>query len=96
MALVGVELLAPAELAATGAAQVGRVDRDDLAGPLPFGELDDRGNMTADGPAFVSAGTTGTVTFDWSGLLGNTIYLGAISHNTPQGLVDLTLITIGN
>jgi len=61
-----------------------------------FGELDDRGNMTANGPAFVSAGTTGTVTVDWAGLLSNTIYFGAISHNTPQGLSDLTLVTIGN
>jgi subtilisin family serine protease len=61
-----------------------------------FGEVDDRGNMTADGPAFVSTGTTGTVTVDWAGLTSNTIYFGAISHNTPQGLSGLTLVTIGN
>ena len=61
-----------------------------------FGELDDRGNMTASGPAFVSAGTTGTVTVDWAGLTSNTIYFGGISHNTPQGLSELTLVTIGN
>ena len=52
--------------------------------------------MSASGPAFVSAGTTGTVTVDWQGLVSNTIYLGGISHNTPQGLSALTLVTIGN
>ena len=61
-----------------------------------FGNIDDKGNMTASGPAFVSAGTTADVTFDWAGLTSNTIYLGGISHNTPQGLSELTLITIGN
>ena len=61
-----------------------------------IGITDDKGNMTASGPAFVNAGTTGTVTVDWAGLGANTIYLGGISHNTPQGESGLTLITIGN
>ena len=61
-----------------------------------LGITDDKGNMNASGPAFVSAGTTGTVNLDWAGLISNTIYLGAISHNTPQGLSGITLITIGN
>lgn len=61
-----------------------------------LGITDDKGNMTASGPAFVNAGTTGTVSVDWASLISNTIYLGAISHNTPQGLSALTLITIGN
>ena len=61
-----------------------------------LGISDDRGNMSASGPAFVNAGTTGTVDVDWAGLISNTIYLGAISHNTPQGLSGITLITIGN
>jgi len=60
------------------------------------GIVDDKGNMSANGPTLVNAGTTGTVTVDWTGLISNTIYLGAISHNTPQGLSALTLITIGN
>jgi subtilisin family serine protease len=60
------------------------------------GIVDDKGNMSASGPSLVNAGTTGTVTVDWAGLISNTIYLGAISHNTPQGLSALTLITIGN
>ena len=61
-----------------------------------IGITDDKGNMTASGPAFVSAGTSDTVTVNWSNLGANTIYLGGISHNTPQGLSSLTLITIGN
>lgn len=61
-----------------------------------IGINDDQGNMSASGPAFVNPGTTSDVTIDWSGLLSNTIYLGGISHNTPQGLSGLTIITIGN
>ena len=61
-----------------------------------IGLADDKGNLNASGPAFVSAGTTGTVVVDWAGLGANTIYLGGISHNTPQGLSGLTLLTIGN
>jgi hypothetical protein len=61
-----------------------------------FGIIDDKGNMNASGPAFVNAGTTGAVNVDWSGLLPNTIYFGGISHNTPQGISGVTLITIGN
>ncbi|MDJ0747986.1 MAG: S8 family serine peptidase [Woeseiaceae bacterium] len=60
------------------------------------GIVDDKGNLSASGPAFVNAGSTGTVDFSWSGLISNTIYLGAISHNTPQGIAALTLITIIN
>lgn len=61
-----------------------------------IGIVDDKGNMSASGPSTVSAGTTGTVNVDWTGLISNTIYMGAISHNTPQGLSALTLITIRN
>ena len=61
-----------------------------------FGLADDQGNMTASGPAFVNAGTTDTVTVDWMGLLPDTIYLGGVSHNTPQGLSAITVIRIGN
>ena len=52
--------------------------------------------MTASGPAFVNAGDTDIITVDWSGLLPDTIYLGGISHNTPQGLSGVTVIRIGN
>ncbi len=61
-----------------------------------FGEQDDQGNMTVSGPGVVNAGATETVTVNWSNLLPDTIYLGGISHNTPQGLAGVTLITIGN
>jgi hypothetical protein len=61
-----------------------------------IGITDDKGNMSANGPAFVNAGTTGTVSVDWANLGANTIYLGGISHNTPAGRSGLTLLTIGN
>ena len=61
-----------------------------------FGLVDDQGNMTASGPAFVNAGSTEDVTVSWTGLLPDTIYLGGISHNTPQGLSAITVIRIGN
>lgn len=61
-----------------------------------IGVNDDKGNMNASGPAFVAPGTTADINVDWSGLLPDTIYLGGISHNTPQGLSGLTIITIGN
>jgi len=61
-----------------------------------FGLIDDQGNMTATGPAFVNAGTTEDVTVNWSGLAPDTIYLGGISHNTPDGLVSLTVISVEN
>jgi len=59
-----------------------------------FGLVDDQGNMTANGPAFVNSGTTETITVDWNGLNDDTIYLGGISHNTPQGLSAITVIRI--
>ena len=61
-----------------------------------FGLFDDQGNMTANGPAFVNAGTTANVTVNWAGLLSDTIYLGGVSHKTPQGLSAITVISIGN
>jgi len=36
------------------------------------------------------------ITVDWTGLLSDTIYLGGVSHNTPQGLSAITVIRIGN
>jgi subtilisin family serine protease len=61
-----------------------------------FGLNEDLGNMTATGPAFVNSGTTADVTINWTGLAPDTIYLGGISHNTPDGLASLTVINIGN
>lgn len=59
-----------------------------------FGLNDDQGNMTAGGPAFVNAGTVENVTVDWSVSQSDTIYLGGVSHNTPQGISALTVIRI--
>jgi subtilisin family serine protease len=61
-----------------------------------IGLIDDQGNMTASGPDFVNAGTSANVDVNWNNLESNTIYLGAVSHNTPQGLVAITVITIRN
>ena len=61
-----------------------------------FGLFDDQGNMTTSGPAFVNAGTTENIVVNWTGLLPDTIYLGGVSHNTPQGLSAITVIRIGN
>ena len=61
-----------------------------------FGLNEDLGNMTATGPAFVNAGTANDVVVDWVNLLSERRYLGGISHNTPEGLVSLTLINISN
>ena len=61
-----------------------------------FGFNDDAGNMSATGPVFVNPGTSADITVDWNGLSPNTIYLGGISHNTPDGLASFTLINIAN
>jgi subtilisin family serine protease len=61
-----------------------------------IGVNDNVGNMTASGPSTVTAGSTHDVTVNWSGLGTDSVYMGAISHNTPQGLVAITLISIQN
>ena len=61
-----------------------------------FGLVDDQGNMTVAGPSFVNAGSTADVTVTWGGLQTNTIYLGGVGHNTPDGLQAITVIRIGN
>lgn len=55
----------------------------------------DQGNMTATGPSPVSSGQTADIAIDWAGLLSNTVYLGAISHNTAAGIAALTIVSIG-
>ncbi|MGI9203198.1 MAG: S8 family serine peptidase [Woeseiaceae bacterium] len=61
-----------------------------------FGFNDDPGNMSVTGPAFADPGATSDITVNWNGLSPDNIYLGGISHNTPDGLVSLTLINIAN
>lgn len=57
---------------------------------------DNAGNMTVTAPASVSPGLTTDIQVDWSGLEPQEIYLGAVSHTTPQGLVGITIIEIRN
>jgi len=52
--------------------------------------------MTATGPAFVNAGSSENVTVNWTNLGTDSIYLGGISHNTPQGLAGFTIVTVRN
>jgi hypothetical protein len=52
--------------------------------------------MTASGPASVTAGSTHDVTVNWNGLGTNSVFMGAISHVTPQGVVAITLVSIQN
>jgi hypothetical protein len=61
-----------------------------------LGLVDDPGNMTASGPGTVTAGTSQDVTVTWNSLPPGTIYLGAISHNTPDELVGVTIISVEN
>jgi subtilisin family serine protease len=79
-------------------------DSSDAGGPgsnykllaWEFGFNDDAGNMTATGPTFVNAGSTENVTVNWSNLGTDSIYLGGISHNTPQGIASFTIVSIRN
>ena len=61
-----------------------------------IGIADDQDNLAASGPTFATAGSTGTINVNWFNLGSQTIYFGAISHNTPAGLTALTLLTIIN
>ncbi|MCC5867520.1 MAG: S8 family serine peptidase [Gammaproteobacteria bacterium] len=59
-----------------------------------FGVNDDVGNMLPLGPGFVSAGEEVTIELRWQDLEADSLYLGGISHNTPEGLQGLTVIRI--
>jgi subtilisin family serine protease len=61
-----------------------------------FGLNDNIGNMTSTGPGPVTSGSTRDVTIDWSNLDADSDYLGGISHNTPDGLVSITIVSIRN
>lgn len=98
-----IDVLLPA--AGTYAVYVHAFETDNVAGgpgavytlqSWQIGITDDVGNMTASGPVNVTAGTTDDITIDWNGLGAGLHYLGAISHNTPDGLVGVTLINIAN
>lgn len=61
-----------------------------------FGINDDAGNLNVTAPSFVAAGSTVDIEINWSGLGIDNVYLGAISHTTPEGLVGLTIVRIRN
>jgi hypothetical protein len=42
----------------------------------------------------VAAGDRADLTLSWSGLASNTRYLGAVSHETPFGVYDLTIVDV--
>jgi hypothetical protein len=48
----------------------------------------------ADAPSSAVAGTTGTVGISWTGLDPATIYVGAVSHTGPDGLLGLTVVDL--
>lgn len=61
-----------------------------------FGINDNVGNLSVTAPSLVTAGTTADIQIDWNGLMPETVYLGGISHTTPEGLVGITVINIRN
>ena len=59
-----------------------------------FGTIDDVGNMTVIAPTTVNGGATLSLDVGWNGLAAGARYLGAISHNSNNGRVGLTLIDV--
>jgi subtilisin family serine protease len=57
-----------------------------------FGSVDIAGNLQVTGPVGVGDGDRTDLLLDWGPLNPATRYLGAISHNTPNGLYGLTLL----
>jgi hypothetical protein len=55
---------------------------------------DDAGNATVLSPATASNGERIDLELEWSGLEAASRYLGAISHTTPDGLYDATLLSV--
>lgn len=59
-----------------------------------FGLDDDVGNLTVLGPGTVATGVDHDVELRWRGLAPDSLYLGGVSHNTPEGLQALTVLEI--
>jgi hypothetical protein len=59
-----------------------------------IGLNDTVGNMNVAGPAAAVNGERVDLTLQWSGLEPGSRYLGAISHTTPDGLYDATVINV--
>jgi Fibronectin type-III domain/Bacterial pre-peptidase C-terminal domain len=59
-----------------------------------FGVTDDVGNLDVAAPTAVVKGDRISLDVSWSSLDPSTRYLGAISHDTPFGLYQLTIVDI--
>jgi len=59
-----------------------------------FGLADDVGNLDVVAPAAVVQGDRANLAVNWSSLNPSTRYLGAISHDTPFGLYQLTIVDV--
>ena len=59
-----------------------------------FGVADDVGNLDVAAPTTVVKGDRISLDVSWSSLDPSTRYLGAISHDTPFGLYQLTIVDI--
>ena len=61
-----------------------------------FGLNDDLGNLHVTAPNLVTSGSTVDIGVNWFGLVPQSLYLGGISHTTPEGLVGITIVSIRN
>ena len=52
------------------------------------------GNMTVTAPTAVANGDRVDLRLQWSGLEPGSRYLGAVSHTTPNGLYDATIVNV--
>jgi subtilisin family serine protease len=59
-----------------------------------FGVNDDVGNLDVAAPATVAQGDRSELQLSWSALAPATRYLGAVSHDTPFGLYELTIVDV--
>jgi subtilisin family serine protease len=59
-----------------------------------IGSNDAVGNLTVTGPSAVANGDRVELELQWSGLTPGSRYLGAISHTTPAGLYDATVVNV--
>jgi subtilisin family serine protease len=57
------------------------------------GPGDDQGNLIIDAPDEVASGDRLALDYDWGPLDPDTIYLGAVSHDTPFNVFFLTVVT---
>jgi hypothetical protein len=59
-----------------------------------FGVNDTVGNLGVTAPVSVSSGDRLDLDVNWTALDRGMHYLGAISHNTPNGLYGLTIVNV--